>query len=801
MNIKAVFMFFTLIALVFFICGCEGTDEKKARFFERGKALYEKGDYVNARLELKNAAQLDPKFTQAHYLLGMAALQTGNHREAFSAFSRVVNLVPLHLDANLQLGKMFLAANMTDEALEKAEIILNEAPEHEEAVMLKASAFLAKKDPGRSMALLEDLLNKGSSPSEVYLLLASAHILKNRHLDAEKILLEGIDNHPGVSRLHLALARLYAENDNIAKALASMDEVIALEPGIYEYKETLAGLYWRAGEKEKALEILKRPVLAEPENEEARLSLVSFLINSHQQEKALRELEEGCSKIPSSFNLRFALAEMLTNMGNPHKAIPVLMECLKIEKDPANREIIKTKLALADVYLVLRDADSAERFINEVLENNPGNVEARFRRAKVFMMKQQPSRAVSDLRAVVNDRPELISGHLHLAEAHAMNNELLLAIDILQRAIDTNPRSKELRNGLATLLIRKQDFKSAEAQLQWVAQYYPSDFSALVALGDFYMQQGQVSNAESVYFELKEKFPENPIASLKLANLYRIGKKPEYALKELHEAQKAHPDSRRVFESLINFYLYLEKLEEAAALSQKQMESNPEDAFFHNIMGKVLALQKKYSRSEKFFEEAIRLEPFWSEPVDNLAKILLVQGKTEDAVRQFEKSIANNPENVPAYLSLAHLHYIAKNYDQAKQVHTRALEKFPDLWLAANNLAFLKSEFPDSPEDLEEALKYAESAYRLRPDEAQVAGTLGWVYYKLGDHEKAVPLLEKAVTKQPESAILNYHLGMALYKSGEIESASGFLKKAVEAAEDFVGKDKALRTLREVAGS
>ena len=41
--------------------GCGGPDEKKQKFFSKGKALYEQGDYVKARLEFKNALQVDPQ--------------------------------------------------------------------------------------------------------------------------------------------------------------------------------------------------------------------------------------------------------------------------------------------------------------------------------------------------------------------------------------------------------------------------------------------------------------------------------------------------------------------------------------------------------------------------------------------------------------------------------------------------------------------------------------------------------------------------------------------------------------------
>jgi len=51
-----------LVVCMALLAGCGGPEARKQKFFEKGKALYEKGDYVRARLEFKNALQIDPKF-------------------------------------------------------------------------------------------------------------------------------------------------------------------------------------------------------------------------------------------------------------------------------------------------------------------------------------------------------------------------------------------------------------------------------------------------------------------------------------------------------------------------------------------------------------------------------------------------------------------------------------------------------------------------------------------------------------------------------------------------------------------
>ena len=143
---KRSFILIGIILLATVLVACGGPEEKKAKFFKKGQALYEKGDYVKARLEFKNAMQIDPKFVEAYYMLGMVELKQRNLKPAFGSFSKAVKLSPDHLDAHLQIGKLFLFGKAPEKAMEKAELVLGKDPKNIEALILKGSVLLAQKE-------------------------------------------------------------------------------------------------------------------------------------------------------------------------------------------------------------------------------------------------------------------------------------------------------------------------------------------------------------------------------------------------------------------------------------------------------------------------------------------------------------------------------------------------------------------------------------------------------------------------------------------------------------------------------
>jgi len=127
------------------IVSCGGPEEKKMKFFNKGKALYENGEYVKARLEFKNALQIDPNFAQGYYMLGMVELHEKNWKRAYGFLSKAVDLDVDLLDAQVALGKILMAAKQKDKAREKADLVLAGNPDHEDALLLLATCLMGKK--------------------------------------------------------------------------------------------------------------------------------------------------------------------------------------------------------------------------------------------------------------------------------------------------------------------------------------------------------------------------------------------------------------------------------------------------------------------------------------------------------------------------------------------------------------------------------------------------------------------------------------------------------------------------------
>lgn len=205
-----------------------------------------------------------------------------------------------------------------------------------------------------------------------------------------------------------------------------------------------------------------------------------------------------------------------------------------------------------------------------------------------------------------------------------------------------------------------------------------------------------------------------------------------------------------------------------------------------------MALMKDFGVAEASYKKAAELAPKSTAPYVSLAELYRVQGKMDQAIKEYEEVVAKNPKLVSMQFLLGLIYEQQKNPGKAKALYQSVLKADPKFAPAANNLAYMLAE---EGEDLDQALTFAQSAREQVPDDPNIADTLGWVYYKKKAYLKASELLKEAVDKLRDSPVVQYHYGMAQYMNGDRDGAKKSLQAALKLTDKFPGADEAKRAL------
>jgi Tfp pilus assembly protein PilF len=290
---------------------------------------------------------------------------------------------------------------------------------------------------------------------------------------------------------------------------------------------------------------------------------------------------------------------------------------------------------------------------------------------------------------------------------------------------------------------------------------------ALLAVGDNATARQEVDAALA-----RTRAPELLLQDgvLKLA-----AKDPASARVAFEEALKLLPDSLPAWEFLGDAYAAEKQPHAALERLQEAALKRPQSAGLQSLLGRWLIEAGKKNEAWAAFEAAKKADPKSPEPDVALAQLEMSRGGLDASRQHLAEVLAVQPQSTTALLLLAEI--ANKTGDRIGAVaHYRAvLELDHNSVVALNDLAFLLSK--DNPD---EALKYAQQAGELAPDNGAVQDTLGWVYYNRGIYKSAIGYLRTAAEKNG-TPIRKYHLGMAYLKSGDRDLGQSMLRAALQA--------------------
>ncbi len=785
MGLKRGTQILAVLLMAFFLLSCSSNEEKRAKFMDQGIKHYAEEKYPEARLDFKNALQIDPKHGPAFFQLGRAELKLKSYQAAYKAFLEAEKQLPNDPEIQIELGQLLLLARQSAQAIEKADAVLAVDKNNIDARAIKSSAMLLEQKPEEALSLLEPVVTPGLNNPQVFTALAMAYVQLKNPEKALQTLTLGIEANPDSVPLRLMLARLEAENKDLDKAATQMRAVIGLVPEDQSLPYQLADLYWRFGQQDEARKIVQEQLIKQPDQEENYLFAAVFLRQKGDLAEAENLLRQGLERLPKSFKLRFALSEILVATRNIDQAFGVLQECLTLTKDMEDPEIINTRIALARLHLVVRDIPSAQSQVEQILQVSPKNPDAHFMKGQILLATGKAADAIAEFRAVISEKTTDIPAYLMLSRSHLVEKQPELAMDTLRQALEVNPNSPEALRAMAVLQARNKDYAGAERNLRKILENTPEDARTYVELGDMYYSSGDHARAEQEYSSLVQKLERNPAGYLRLGALHMANKDSAAAEKILRQGYQANPDASTLMSALVQVLMTQGDSFAAEEISQQAIKRHPERALGYATLGQIFIQKKQYTEAEAMLRKAISLEPQWLPPYNTLARLFLVQGKQSQAIKELENLKRTAPDNQAVYLSLALLYENNGDPNKAVAMYRELLSKNPDAWPALNNLAFLLSNNKPGAKELDEALLLAEQANKLRPNETAILDTLAWVQYRRGATSEASALMDDVLTKNPDDPGIHYHAAVIFKASGRLEEAREQVKRALQGARDF----------------
>jgi len=786
-----------LSLIVIVMASCGGKEERKAAYMEKGKAYLEEGNFEKARIEFRNVKQIDPKFAEVYYYLGLLGEKEKNLDKAYKGYTKAMTLSPEYIEPKLKMAEIYTVMG-TDEYFDKAKKLLADVisldSKNTKARLIQQQIRYKEGDESGAIKEIEKLIEEDSSLDNAINLLSSAYVAKGEIDKAIYVLDKGIKAAENNLSMRSKKAAILFSEKRFDEAEQELIEMVNQDRSIFASHLALSSFYTKRDQIDKAEQILRDGVKEDEEDIKRALVLVQFLALKKGMGAATEELDKLIAKYPDEYELHFALTKVYLGGKQNEKAKELY--AFIIENSDSDNDKAHAKNLLASLLISENDTEGAKNLLAEILNEYPKNIDALKLSSKIALDEKQFTPAVNKLRTVLKSQPGNAEISKMLAQAHIGLQEYDLAETVLKNATQVPSRGVDAFLNYSSYLVSRKKKKKAEEVVASAQKIYPKDYKLQgFALG-FASERNDVKSIKSILDNMKKFHPDKSEIYLKRGQYYYALKDHEKAIDEFKIALKkarTPPELLQALEKITGAYISLNKASEAIGFLRERIVKNDKDLFSKYLLGNVYLNQKDVLNAKKYYKATMEINNQWPKPYIILSDIYAKEGNINQSIALLEKGFEVTKGGIEIGLGLAGYYERNGQFKEAINQYEKILQKMPSNMHALNNVATL---LLDNIEGADSNIKALEYAKKLNI-QAHIAfkDTLAWAYAKTGNYQKSIEILKPVADQSPKISVFQYHLGHSLYHSGQKADAKNYLERSISGKGDFVGKDDAKKLI------
>jgi tetratricopeptide (TPR) repeat protein len=409
--------------------------------------------------------------------------------------------------------------------------------------------------------------------------------------------------------------------------------------------------------------------------------------------------------------------------------------------------------------------------------------------------------------------PDRSVAYYHLALANIYEDEALengntdasrLAVDEYKYALNADPNSPQLNDGLADLYFRTGHIHEAEVTARTLLKSAPDNIDAHKLLGRIYLRQlSDASNAVSstspsgnaldlaiVEFEKIIALQPNDVEDrMVLGQLYTVKHDPKKAEEQFKTAQAIEPDSEEVILNLARLYAESGDIAHAAKVIEAVPVSDRSPKM-EVALGAAYDQMKQPKDAIAAYQRAADMDPGDAHTLDALGQALLADNQLDEALKQFKLLAESDPEDTEALVHIGEIQRRQGKYEDALATIRKARKQDPTSLEAGYNEAAVLDvlgrfdEAAKTYEEMVEATSHANGAYtnEEKSNRGFFLERLGQVYHEESKTDQAIATYQKMIDMGGDQAVRGLEAQIEVYSEAKMfDRAVELARKAVAA--------------------
>jgi tetratricopeptide (TPR) repeat protein len=505
------------------------------------------------------------------------------------------------------------------------------------------------------------------------------------------------------------------------------------------------------------------------------------------------------------------LGEIAGQRGQIGVAAATLGEVAQQTRDPRVAE----RATLAALYA--KRYDEALQSARLWTELRPHDTEAREALITTLLELDRAAEAkehFQTLFAAEETRRNLDQAYLRAAAVLGRTSNRAAAIDVMQSLVALNPRLASAHFAMAHLMVRGGDLEKALVSADAALKQRPDWEEAALFKARILLSQKEPQKARAFYEAfLNDNRGANHVR-LNYARFLVDQKEWQKALEEFKRVADNVPDDADTIYAVGLLSLQNNRLDEADKYLKRALELRPQNDQARLYLGQVAEQRKQYGAAIDWYLQ-IKEGEYYFEAQARLGVVMARQGDLARARRHLDGIQAQN-DSQRVQVALAHEQILrdARQFSEAIEMLNAAIQTVPgdkDLLYARALIAEKLNQLDVAERDLREILKqdpknvnalnalgytltdrttrYDEAhellqqAMELKPEDAFIMDSMGWLQYRLGNTAEALKYLRRALEIRNDAEIAA-HLGEVLWVMGDRHEAESVWDRALRETPD-----------------
>ena len=613
-----------------------GQTQNKARaeayyHFSKARLLDDQGQASEAIDEYKKALELDPNNSLIISEMAQSYLRNNRLREATDTATKAIAIDPDNIEAHKLLTTIYLqaigranahqppSAETINGAIHEFEEIIRIDPTERQSFLMLGRLYQIKGDRDKAKEIYQKFLGVEPGSEEGATALAKLHMEAGNYKEAAELLEAFVKQRPDSDTALQTLGEAYSEMQEYAKAAEAYRRAGELDPDDVEIKKAEAQALFLADQLEDAAKLYNELSKAEPEDGVALLRLGQIYRRQMKYDLARQHLQNAAQAFPDSVEVQFNLVMLDRDEGRLEDALKRANEILK-KTEKSNGRYTEAEKQNRRIFLI------NQAILNQTL----GNYDAAVR---TFL----------DVKALTNEKDGRVDALI--IETYRAAKNLDKAIQYAEQALAESADNRQLKVVHADLIAEKGRLDEGIKALQQMQKGNDGDLDILSAMVGIYQRAKKYDQAQGVLTTAIQRFPNEEQVYFLQGSLHEKQKKYDEAEKAFRKALEFQKDDPAVLNYL--GYMFAVRgihLEEAEAMVQKAVQTDPTNGAYLDSLGWVYYKQNRLDRAEEYLKKAVIFVNSDPDVHDHLGDLYFKTKRYDEARNEWNKSLQLSTE-------------------------------------------------------------------------------------------------------------------------------------------------------------